>query len=91
MSLLIYTKCPALKRNIASSHCAHLFGSHSFLSLNMEQSLHIIAVDFSVPHATLDPPFLEAKDGGQDFYGLCKMLYLTVERLFSTHIIPCLK
>lgn len=48
-----------------SSHCAYLFGSHSFLSLNMEQSLHIIAVDFSVPHAGRDPAFLEAKDGGR--------------------------
>lgn len=82
---------PTLKWNIAGSHCAHLFGSHSFLSLNVEQSLHVIAVDFSVPHARRDPPFLEAKCGGHDFYGRCKILYLTVKFLYSTHIIPCLK
>lgn len=77
---------------IDDSHCAHLFGSHPFLSFNVEKPLNIIAVDFSVPHARRDPPLLKTKDGKQVFfYGLCEMIQQTVKFLFSTHIIPCLK
>lgn len=56
-----HTTPPALTWNTAGSHCAHLFSGHSFLSLDMKQSLHIIAVGFSVPHAGRDPSFLKAE------------------------------
>lgn len=56
-----HTEPCGLKWNKAGRYCAHLFSCHSFLSLNMKQSLHIIAVGYSVLHARRHPSLLKAE------------------------------